>query len=88
MKVAFTRAATADLTSLRSYLAQRSPMAAARLASRLLTASRSLESLPCRGRPGQQRGTRELTTVKPYVIVYRVTSESVQVLRIWHGRQA
>ncbi|MBI1331159.1 MAG: hypothetical protein GC166_14780 [Alphaproteobacteria bacterium] len=46
-----------------------------------------LEMFPERGRPGRRRGTRELTTVWPYVIVYRVRGETVEVLRIWHGRQ-
>jgi plasmid stabilization system protein ParE len=32
-------------------------------------------------------GTREITTVWPYVIVYRVTAAEVQILRVWHGAQ-
>ena len=43
--------------------------------------------MPERGRIGLRPGTRELTSAWPYIIVYRITGEAVQVLRIWHGAQ-
>jgi plasmid stabilization system protein ParE len=43
--------------------------------------------MPERGRPGLVIGTREITTVWPYVIVYRVTAMDVEIIRIWHGAQ-
>ncbi|ESQ79799.1 type II toxin-antitoxin system RelE/ParE family toxin [Asticcacaulis sp. YBE204] len=44
--------------------------------------------MPERGRPGLVAGTRELTSVWPYVIVYRHSAERVDILRIWHGVQS
>src|SRR5262249_44206861 len=46
----------------------------------------SLETLPNRGRPGRITGTRELI-FPPYVIVYRINLQTVEILRIYHGAQ-
>ena len=81
-------AAEADLVSIRAYLRRENARAADRVGARLFEACTSLAHAPSRGRPGRSPGTRELTIVWPYVIVYRITHPSVQVLRIWHGRQA
>jgi plasmid stabilization system protein ParE len=48
----------------------------------------SLKEWPHRGRPGREEGTRELVFPPlPYVAVYRVKEESVEILRIYHGAQ-
>ena len=50
---------------------------------------RSLKTAPNRGRPGHRSGTRELTLAPlPYVVVYSVNAEAVEILRIYHGAQA
>ena len=87
MIVRFTDEAIGDLSSIRTYLAERSPNAADRIGRRLVEAADSLEGFQDRGKPGLVNGTREITTVWPYVIVYRVTAAEVQILRVWHGAQ-
>lgn len=87
MYITFTAAAGADLARIREYIGQKNPAAANRVAVQLLAACDRLEYLPERGRPGLVSGTRELSTAWPYVIVYRVTPDAVQVVRIWHGAQ-
>ena len=87
MPVTLAAAARADLARIRTYIGQENPAAANRVAVQLLAACDRLEYLPERGRPGLVPGTRELAAVWPYVIVYRVTPEGVQILRIWHGAQ-
>jgi plasmid stabilization system protein ParE len=47
------------------------------VAVQLVAACDRLEYLPELGRPGLVPGTRELTVIWPYVIVYRITPESV-----------
>lgn len=48
----------------------------------------SLINSPHRGRKGKQAGTRELVFVPlPYIAVYRVTEDVVEILHIWHGAQ-
>jgi len=45
----------------------------------------SLEALPNRGRLGRIAGTRELQA--PYIIIYRVIEEAVEILRVYHAAQ-
>jgi len=44
--------------------------------------------LPNRGRPGRKPGTREVTVAGlPFVIIYRVGDDAVEIARILHGSQ-
>jgi addiction module RelE/StbE family toxin len=88
MKITFMPAARTDLARARAYIEQDNPRAASRLAVELIAACDRLQLFPERGRPGEIKGTRELTTVWPYVIVYRVKKDKIDILRIWHGHQA
>lgn len=87
MTVRFMPAARTDLIKIRAYIDRFNSAAASRLAVELVAACDRLELFPERGRPGSVPGTRELTTVWPYVIVYRVRRGDVEVLHVWHGRQ-
>lgn len=87
MSVNFTRRALRDLGNIRTYIADDNPPAASRMAVELIAACDRLEIFPERGRPGLRRGTRELTTVWPYVIVYRISGTTIDILSIWHGAQ-
>ncbi len=50
---------------------------------------RSLREWPYRGRVGREDGTRELLFPPlPYIAVYRVEEQSIEVLRIYHAAQA
>ena len=47
-----------------------------------------LHSFPNRGRSGRIEGTRELVFPSlPYIAVYRLRNESVEVVRIYHAAQ-
>jgi toxin ParE1/3/4 len=87
MPVIFSPEALADLTEIRSFIGDRSPAAASRIAVQLVAACDRLEHLPERGRPGLVAGTRELPTIWPYVIVYRITLQAVEIVRVWHRSQ-
>ncbi len=87
MSVVFTRRALRDLTNIRACIADDNPRAASRVAVEIVAACDRLEQFPERGRTGQRCGTRELTTVWPYVIVYRLNGDDVEILAIWHGAQ-
>jgi addiction module RelE/StbE family toxin len=88
MSVNFTRRALRDLSNIQSYIANDSPQAASRTAVELVAACDRLELFPERGRPGLKAGTRELTAVWPYVIVYAVEGGRIEILSIYHGRQS
>jgi plasmid stabilization system protein ParE len=55
---------------------------------KLYEAIRSLKESPHRGRPGREDGTRELLFPPlPYIAVYRVKEQSIEVLRVYHAAQ-
>jgi toxin ParE1/3/4 len=87
MSVRFTRRAIHDLAAIRGYIARDNPLAASRMAVELVAACDRLELFPERGKPGLRRGTHELSTVWPYVIVYRISGGDIDILAIWHGAQ-
>jgi plasmid stabilization system protein ParE len=87
MPIVFSAEALEDLTAIRAYIALDSPIAASRVAVQIVAACDRLEVMPERGRPGLVPGTRELASAWPYVIVYRIAEDAIQIIRIWHGAQ-
>ena len=89
MRVAWRAAARDDQRRIIAWLAERNEAAAVRVARALIAAADSLAVMPAKGRPGQASGTRELSVVPPYVIVYEVDQAAgvVRILRVWHTAQ-
>lgn len=73
------------LNAIRDYIGRSNPAAADTLTDKLKSAGESLAYFPNRGRPAGRY--RELATVPPYVIRYRVAKDVVYIVRIKHGRQ-
>jgi len=80
-------AALRDVAAHAGYITNYNPSAAERLAADLDAAANSLKIFPLRGRPGLVPTTRKLVVVWPYVIVYRVDGQTVEILRVWHGAE-
>jgi addiction module RelE/StbE family toxin len=87
MSVVFSPEALADIAAIRAYIGADNPLAASRMAVQIVAACDRLETMPERGRPGLVPGTRELTGAWPYIIVYRIVTGEVQIVRVWHGAQ-
>jgi len=88
LKLRITPKAYSDLEGILEYLEPRNPAAAEGLVERILDVTRGLEEMPERGRPGRVSGTRELVvTATNYLVAYRIHDESIEVLRVLHGRQ-
>jgi len=85
-QVEWAEEALEQLAGIYWYIRRFHPVAAARLVERLEAAGESLATFPSRGRPGHH-GTRELPTIRPYVLVYEVHDARVVILSIRHGRQ-
>lgn len=83
-RIVWTDEAVAHLEAIIAYIAAFNPAAAARLGSRLIVVADSLAEFSDRGRDVGD-GRREMTTVWPYVLRYRVESDRVVILRIRHG---
>jgi toxin ParE1/3/4 len=46
------------------------------------------EEVPKRGRIGREPQSRELVfATLPYIVVYRVKADFIEISRIWHGAQ-
>ena len=78
--------AARDLRSIRDYVGQFNPSAAARFAARLVATAESLADFSERGRPASGK-RRELVVVWPYIIRYRIETERIVILRVRHGAQ-
>ena len=88
MRIRWTPAAAADLRNISDYLKERHPQYRQPTMGKLYETIRSLKQSPHRGRPGSEEGTREiLFPPLPYVAVYRVKEQTIQVVRIYHGAQ-
>lgn len=85
-RVVWTREAISNIELIRAYILQFDPGASRRMALRLIEAGDSLSDFPHRGRPVAEE-RRELATVPPYVIRYRVEEGAVYILRVRHGAQ-
>lgn len=88
LKLSWTRPALADLLEAHDYIFRDNPTAAQSIAQKVWDASRMLCDHPDMGRRGHVEGTREwVVSGTPYLIVYRVKDEELQILRVWHGRR-
>jgi plasmid stabilization system protein ParE len=83
-KVVWTDAAAAELEAITAYVAAENPVAATRLAQRLVALADSLAEFPKRGRVADE-DCREMTTIWPYILRYLVEDDRVLILRIRHG---
>lgn len=88
MKVVWTKRAVNDIHQVREHIRFDNPPAAARTGERLESAASNLAQYPEMGRNGEIPGTRELVIPGlPYIVVYRVQGDRVQILRIFHSKQ-
>jgi toxin ParE1/3/4 len=89
MIVRWTKPAVDDLTHICDYTESRFGAPQARRAGlAIYKAASDLQAMPNRGRIGRKAGTREFLVVGlPFIIVYRVTEEAVEIVRILHGAQ-
>lgn len=89
MRVRWTTLAADDLNRIREYIKKDNPSAAARVSRLLLDSIVNLSDFPLAGRRGRIEGTRELVfSGLPYVVVYRIRTDAVEILRIYHGAQS
>jgi toxin ParE1/3/4 len=86
IQVRWTEPAARDLEQISEYIQKDRSGAATEVARSLFNAADSLSLLPGRGRVGRIPGTRELiVSGLPYIVVYRLTSTMIQILRIYHS---
>jgi addiction module RelE/StbE family toxin len=88
MQVRWTRPASRDLEHITERIYQHNPIAARQVAKTIFDRCMGLDLFPNRGRIGRISGTRELVFAPlPYIAIYRVKQETVDILRIIHTSQ-
>jgi len=89
MQIRWTDEAVTDLTRICDYLNQHSSGAIARrIALAIHEGIDLLARFPEYGRTGRKVDTRELVFESlPYIAIYRVHQQTVEIVRILHGAQ-
>jgi len=88
MRVRWSLPARADLYRIYIHIAQSNPDAARMVIEALTTGCDDLISLSQRGRHSRIRGRRELVFQSlPYIAVYRVMKDMVEISRVFHSAQ-
>ncbi len=82
--------AKADIHEIARYIERDSKANADTMVGRLIKATRRLPTHPLSGRvvPEWGRAAYHELIVHPYRIVYRVSSETLEIARIYHSRQS
>jgi len=89
MLVRWTKPAADDLTHICNYTEEHlGPEQGRRTAVAMYDSAESLKVLPNRGRKGHKANTREMSVSGlPFVMIYRVGEDVVEIVRILHGAQ-
>ena len=88
MEVRWSPEAADDLERIVRYIQRDTPEVARKVGAIIVDAVGALSTFPERGRRGRISGTRELVvSALPWIAVYRVRDEAVEIARIYHGAQ-
>ena len=89
MHVRWSIAAVEDLENICDWIERDNPRAARRIARTIYDECARLKDFPNLGRASRRMaGRRELTFAPlPYIVVYRVKPDLVEISRIFHGAQ-
>ena len=86
MRLEWSIFAQADRNEIFDYIEADSPKAAIAVDARIREQVATLTRFPESGRPGRIEGTRELVISRtPYIAAYRITGNTVRILRVLHG---
>jgi toxin ParE1/3/4 len=78
--------AQADRDAIFDYIEADNPRAAIAVDDRIREQVETLARFPESGRAGRIEGTRELVILRtPYVVAYRIATDTVHILRVLHG---
>lgn len=88
MRLEWREEAVADLERIDAWLSQFENANTATVRRRIDAAASKLERLGDMGRPSKIEGLRELSVRSaPYILVYEVKSDSIEVVAVYHTAQ-
>ncbi|WP_081761449.1 MULTISPECIES: type II toxin-antitoxin system RelE/ParE family toxin [Methylopila] len=86
MIVRYTERARDHLRAIGDHIAQDDPIAAGLVLGRIGQVVSRLEAFPRSARRGRRRGSYELVVPRlPYIVVYRVRQDYVDILGVFHA---
>ncbi|MDP9175809.1 MAG: type II toxin-antitoxin system RelE/ParE family toxin [Planctomycetota bacterium] len=86
MRLRWLKRGLQSLRIIHAHIASDNLAAAKYVVQGIRDATRRLSEFPSSGRPGKVTGTRELVLPQwPYIVVYRVMADEVQILRAFHA---
>ncbi|TDK36738.1 type II toxin-antitoxin system RelE/ParE family toxin [Rhizobium deserti] len=88
LPIRYTKRALGRLRHVGDWIGQDNPAAAERVVARIARSIDLLRDHPHKGRPGRLADTREFVlTDIPYIIVYRLMPNHIQIITIMHTSQ-
>lgn len=88
MEIRWSPQAADDLERIFQRIQKDNPAAARKVVRTIYEGCSELRSFPNRGRSSRIEGRRELLfSGLPYIVVYQVKSEAVEISRIYHAAQ-
>jgi len=88
MRIRWSPEAYEDLAAIGSRIREDDPAASLRTVTTIYDSATALSTFPNRGRKGRVEGTRELPLPPlPFIVIYRVLPEAVEIVNIIHGAQ-
>jgi len=88
VKVTWLNSGTRSLRTIHAHIALDNPAAARSIVQRIKASAIRLRTFPSSGRTGQVPGTMKLViTSLPHIVVYRLSNEAVEILRVFHTSQ-
>ena len=87
MKVTYTERAGRDLIRLRDFIRKKNPQAAQIVSRQLIKNIQSLVDLPQMGTPVEELDDFRELVARDYIVRYRVLSDEIVILNIWHGKE-
>jgi addiction module RelE/StbE family toxin len=88
VRVRWLRSGLRSLQKVSAFIAADNPLAASRVINTVHDRAALLAANPKLGRAGRFPGTRELILGDlPFIIVYRLTRDELQILRLLHTSQ-
>jgi toxin ParE1/3/4 len=86
MKVNWSAASVKHLQNSVDYIQGESARGAIAIRRRIIDTVRRVGLMPYSGRTGRIDGTREAVVPRsPYIVVYQVSLQAVEILGIWHS---
>ncbi len=86
-ELVWSEPAKKDLLNIIDYISEDNPIAAINLVEDIDRKVNHLIDFPESGRKGRVNGTRELVALSNYIVVYRINSNAIHVLRLLHAAQ-